>query len=90
MPQRSDTKYWRDCRDIFTCKDQLEKLSKFSGSVGLLYIAAGLGWRPTNQISNANTDVFHEQWQTDKEELLNWMLIQPTHYQYLKESIYLK
>ena len=91
LSQRSDTKYWRDCRDIFTCKKQLEKLNNFSsGSVGLLYIAAGLGWKPTNQILNANTDVFHEQWQTDKEELLNWMSIQPTHYQYLKESIYSK
>lgn len=91
LSQRSDTKYWRGCRDIFTCKNQLEKLNKFSsGSVGLLYIAAGFGWRPTNQISNANTDVFHEQWQTDKEELYNWMSIQPTHYQYLKESIYSK
>ena len=89
LSQRSDTKYWRDCRDIFTCKNQLEKLNKFSSkSVGLLYIAAGFGWRPTNQISNANTDVFHEKWQTDKEELYNWMSIQPTHYQYLKESIY--
>ena len=60
------------------------------GVLSLAGTGAGFGWRPTNQISNANTDVFHEQWQTNKEELLNWMSIQPTHYQYLKESIYSK
>ena len=71
-----------------------------SGYTGQMYIAAGMGWRPiTEQLykerasfagssNHPDLDECHEMWQQDKKKLLEWCKTQPSHYEYLKEHIY--
>ena len=97
LSQRTDTEYWRDCLNVSTSKDSMNKIMKFDSSEndGWLYIAAGLGNNPLNekyvlqQISNdKNIDKLHEQWQQHRKTITKWVDTQPTHFQYLKDNIY--
>ena len=64
---------------------------------GSIYIAAGQGIRPISEnlfFERADDDrlqdikEYHEGFQEDKKFMLDWVKDQPSHYQYLKDNIY--
>ena len=64
---------------------------------GMIYVAAGQGVRPFSEhlfFERADDDrledikEYHEGFQEDKKFMLDWVKDQPSHYQYLKDNIY--
>ena len=64
---------------------------------GMIYVAAGQGIRPFSEnlfYERADADriadvkQYHIDFQKDKEWMLDWVKDQPSHYQYLKDNIY--
>ena len=92
LSSRDDTPYWRAYKDvkikgINNPKEIISKmLSDINGEPdGLLYIGAGMNYQPYN------IPVFediHSQYIIDRENMIQWVKQQPSHYQYLKENIY--
>ena len=92
LSSRDDTPYWRAYKDvkikgINNPKEIISKmLSDINGEPdGLLYIGVGMNYQPYN------IPVFediHSQYIIDRENMIQWVKQQPSHYQYLKENIY--
>ena len=66
---------------------------------GLLYIAAGMDNRPLNPILYKErsdddrrnvVESIHNEWQRERKFMLEWVKEQPSHYQYLKDNIYVE
>ena len=64
---------------------------------GMIYVAAGQGVRPFTEnlfYERADEDrlnavkQYHQDFQQDKKFMLEWVKNQPSHYQYLKDNIY--
>ena len=64
---------------------------------GFIFISTGLGISPLNNAFlsepygfplSENLNILHENWQEHKKRIEEWVDNQPTHYQYLKDSIY--
>ena len=97
LSQRFDTKYWNDCINVGMSNRYIKHILNFNSenNLGIIYVAAGLGLNPINEAflsetpSDSMLKMVHNEWQTNKKMIIKYLKDLPTHYQYLKNNIYI-
>lgn len=97
LSQRFDTKYWNDCINVGMSNRYIKQILNFNSenNLGIIYVAAGLGLNPINEAflsetpSDSMLKMVHNEWQTNKKMIIKYLKDLPTHYQYLKNNIYI-
>ena len=97
LSQRFDTKYWNDCINVSMSNRYIKQILNFNSenNLGIIYVAAGLGLNPINNAflsetpSDSMLKMVHNEWQTNKKMIIKYLKDLPTHYQYLKNNIYI-
>ena len=95
LSSRDDTPYWRAYKNIKikginTPKEIIsKKLTIPHGKPdGLLYIGVGMNCQPYHIPDVLDLESIHLRYIRDRENMIEWVKQQPSHYQYLKDNIY--